>query len=41
MVDARIYAGLHFRFSCTDAATLGAQVAAYVTSTLMRPVRSP
>jgi PAP2 superfamily len=35
--DARIYAGFHFRFSCTDAATLGAQVARYVTSTLMQP----
>jgi hypothetical protein len=35
--DARIYAGFHFRFSCTDAATLGAQVAQYVTSTLMQP----
>jgi hypothetical protein len=37
--DARIYAGFHFRFSCTDAATLGAQVANYVTSTLMQPMR--
>jgi hypothetical protein len=37
--DARIYAGFHFRFSCTDAAALGAQVAAYVTSTLMQPLR--
>jgi hypothetical protein len=37
--DARIYAGFHFRFSCTDAATLGAQVANYVTSTLMQPLR--
>ena len=36
--DARIYAGFHFRFSCADAATLGAQVARYVTSTLMQPV---
>ena len=36
--DARIYAGFHFRFSCTDAATLGAQVARYITSTLMQPV---
>src|SRR5215472_4902345 len=36
--DARIYAGFHFRFSCTDAATLGAQVAQWVTSTLMQPV---
>jgi len=37
--DARIYAGFHFRFSCTDAATLGAQVARYITSTLMQPLR--
>jgi hypothetical protein len=36
--EARIYAGFHFRFSCTDAATLGAQVARYVTSTLMQPL---
>ena len=37
--DARIYAGFHFRFSCTDAATLGAQVANYITTTLMQPLR--
>ena len=37
--NARIYAGFHFRFSCADAATLGAHVAHYVTSTLMRPLR--
>jgi len=37
--DARIYAGFHFRFSCTDAAALGAHVASYVTSTLMQPLR--
>jgi hypothetical protein len=36
--DARIHAGFHFRFSCADGATLGAQVARYVTSTLMQPV---
>jgi PAP2 superfamily len=36
--DARIYAGFHFRFSCTDAAILGAQVARHITSTLMQPV---
>jgi hypothetical protein len=36
--DARIYAGFHFRFSCADGATLGAQVAHYITSTLMQPV---
>ena len=35
--DARIYAGFHFRFSCADAATLGAHVARYVTGTLMQP----
>ena len=37
--DARIYAGFHFRFSCTDAATLGTHVARYITRTLMQPVR--
>jgi len=37
--DARIYAGFHFRFSCTDGAVLGAKVASYVTDTLMQPVR--
>jgi hypothetical protein len=37
--NARIYAGFHFRFSCTDAATLGTHVARYVTGTLMQPLR--
>jgi hypothetical protein len=37
--NARIYAGFHFRFSCADAATLGAHVARYVTGTLMQPLR--
>jgi hypothetical protein len=37
--DARIYAGFHFRFSCTDAATLGTQVAQYVIHTLMQRLR--
>jgi hypothetical protein len=36
--DARIYAGFHFRFSCIDGATLGGQVADYVTHTLMQPL---
>jgi hypothetical protein len=36
--DARIDAGFHFRFSCLDGATLGAQVASYVTHTLMQPL---
>ena len=35
--DARIYAGFHFRFSCIDGATLGAQVAQWATQTLMQP----
>jgi hypothetical protein len=34
---ARIYAGFHFRFSCIDGATLGAQVAQWATQTLMQP----
>ena len=37
--NARIYAGFHYRFSCTDAATLGTHVAQYVTGTLMQPQR--
>jgi PAP2 superfamily len=37
--DARVYAGFHFRFSCTDAATLGTHVARYITHTLMQPLR--
>jgi len=37
--DARVYAGFHYRFSCADAATLGAQVARYVTGALMQPLR--
>jgi hypothetical protein len=36
--DARIYAGFHFRFSCTDGATLGAQVAQWVTQTPLQPL---
>jgi hypothetical protein len=36
--DARVYGGIHFRFSCAVAAAVGAQVAKYVTNTLMQPV---
>jgi hypothetical protein len=36
--DARVWAGFHFRFACIDGATLGAQVANYVTRTIMRPL---
>ena len=38
IVDARIYAGFHFRFSCVAGVTLGAQVADYVIHTLMQPL---
>ncbi|MGN6792740.1 MAG: vanadium-dependent haloperoxidase [Streptosporangiaceae bacterium] len=37
--DARVYGGIHFRFSCIVAAAIGARVASYVATTLMRPVR--
>lgn len=37
--DARVYGGIHFRFSCLVAAAIGARVASYVTNTLMQPVR--
>ena len=39
MEDAPVYASFRYRFSCADAATLGAQVARYVTGTLMQPLR--
>lgn len=39
IADARVFAGFHYRFSCEDAITLGAQVATYDLSTLMQPVR--
>jgi hypothetical protein len=35
VTDARVFAGFHFRFSCNDAAQVGAQVARYAESTLM------
>jgi PAP2 superfamily len=38
--DARIYAGIHYRFSTADAATLGASVANYLTDTLMQPLHN-
>jgi hypothetical protein len=37
VVDARIFAGFHFRFSCDDAVAMGAKVADYVTRTVARP----
>ena len=38
VADARVFAGFHFRFSCNDAAQLGAQVANYAESVLMQPI---
>ena len=38
VADARVFAGFHFRFSCNDAAHVGAQVAGYAESTLMKPI---
>lgn len=35
--DTRIYAGFHFRFSCTGGAALGTHAARYLTGTLLRP----
>jgi hypothetical protein len=37
VADARVFAGIHFRFSCDDAITMGGQIAAYVSSHLMLP----
>jgi membrane-associated phospholipid phosphatase len=36
VADARVFAGFHFRFSCSDASSMGAQVAHYAESTLMQ-----
>jgi hypothetical protein len=38
VVDARIFAGFHFRFSCDDAVAMGAEVADYAMRTVARPV---
>lgn len=40
VADARVFAGFHFRFSCNDASAMGAQVANYAESTLMRRIDS-
>lgn len=39
VADARVLAGFHFRFSCDDGITLGAQVATYVEGHLMLQAR--
>jgi hypothetical protein len=36
--NARVWAGFHFRFSCSDASVMGTQVAHRAVSTLMRPL---
>lgn len=37
VADARVFAGFHFRFSCDDGITLGAEVASYVQSKVIQP----
>lgn len=38
VADARVFAGFHFRFSCNDAITLGAEIADWVMGHMMLPV---
>jgi hypothetical protein len=35
VADARVFAGIHFRFACTDANAVGVSVANYLKRTLM------
>lgn len=37
VTNARVWAGFHFRFSCDDASSMGAQIAANTKATLMQP----
>lgn len=37
VADARVFAGFHYRFSCDDAITLGAEIANYVMAHMMLP----
>jgi hypothetical protein len=37
--DARVFAGIHFRFACEDANRVGADVADFVNQTMLLPVR--
>jgi hypothetical protein len=39
--DARVFAGIHFRFACEDANRLGAHVARYVEQTMFLRVHGP
>jgi hypothetical protein len=38
VVDARIFAGFHFRFACEDAVRMGREVGDYVNDTVARGV---
>jgi hypothetical protein len=38
VVDARIFAGFHFRFACEDAVKMGREVGDYVNDTVARRV---
>ena len=37
--DARVFAGIHFRFACEDANRVGTNVANYIDQTMLLPVR--
>jgi hypothetical protein len=39
--DARVFAGIHFRFSCDDAVLMGTEIADLVDNTVAVPVHGP
>jgi hypothetical protein len=39
--DARVFGGMHFRFSCVEAVTMGTEIANYVVSSVAVPVQRP
>jgi hypothetical protein len=39
--DARVFAGIHFRFSCDVAVTMGDEIANYVGNTVALNVHGP
>jgi hypothetical protein len=41
VVDARIFGGMHFRFSCDQAIAMGAEIADYVGNTVAVPIHGP
>ncbi len=41
VTDARILGGIHFRFACDTAATMGRAIATYILDNQMRPTHTP